>query len=109
MHIHFPEGATPKDGPSAGIAIVTSFLSLALNKPIKTGITMTGEISLTGKVLPVGGIQEKVMAAKRSGLKQVILPEKNRSDFEKLDEVLKDGIHVHYVEKYVDVFNLVLK
>lgn len=80
LHMHLPEGATPKDGPSAGCAITTALLSTALNRPIKQGLAMTGEISLNGKVLPVGGIKEKVMAARRAGINEIILPEENCRD-----------------------------
>ena len=80
LHMHLPEGATAKDGPSAGCAITTSLLSIALNRPIKQGLAMTGEISLNGKVLPVGGIKEKVMAARRAGVNEIILPEENCRD-----------------------------
>lgn len=80
LHMHLPEGATPKDGPSAGCAITTSLLSLALQRPVRQGLAMTGEISLNGKVLPVGGIKEKVMAARRAGVNEIILPKENRRD-----------------------------
>ena len=80
LHMHLPEGATPKDGPSAGCAITTALLSTALNRPIKQGLAMTGEISLNGKVLPVGGIKEKVMAARRAGINEIILPAENCRD-----------------------------
>lgn len=80
IHMHLPEGATPKDGPSAGCAITTSLLSTALHRPIKQGLAMTGEISLNGKVLPVGGIKEKVMAARRAGINEIILPAENVRD-----------------------------
>ena len=80
LHMHLPEGATPKDGPSAGCAITTSLLSLALQRPVRQGLAMTGEISRNGKVLPVGGIKEKVMAARRAGVNEIILPKENRRD-----------------------------
>ena len=80
LHMHLPEGATPKDGPSAGCAITTALLSTALHRPIKQGLAMTGEISLNGKVLPVGGIKEKVMAARRAGINEIILPAENCRD-----------------------------
>ncbi len=106
VHIHFPEGATPKDGPSAGSAIVTSFLSLAFNRPVKPNLAMTGEITLTGKVLPIGGLKEKLMAAKRSNITEVIIPEKNRKDYEELPDVLKEGILVHSVDHYAEIYKI---
>merc|ERR1712159_424345 len=103
IHMHIPEGATPKDGPSAGIAMTTSLLSYALNKPVRNNLAMTGEITLTGKVLPVGGIKEKTIAAKRSGIDTIIIPKENQKDFEELDDNIKDGMTVHYAEYYRDV------
>lgn len=107
MHLHVPEGATKKDGPSAGITIVTALTSLALDKAIRQNIAMTGEVSLTGKVLPVGGIKEKIIAAKRVGVKCVILPEENRKDFTELPEYISKDLEVHFVREYSDVYNIV--
>lgn len=109
LHLHVPEGATPKDGPSAGVTITTALLSLALNKPVVKDIAMTGEISLTGKVMPVGGIKEKIIAAKRSGVKVVILPEENRKDFDELAEYIREGISVHFVNQYQEVFKVAIE
>jgi len=106
FHLHVPEGATPKDGPSAGITIVTALLSLAQDKPIKKDLAMTGELSLRGKVLPVGGIKEKVIAAKRAGVTTVILPSDNRKDFDDLSELIKCDVEVHFAETYDDVFKI---
>lgn len=106
MHLHVPEGATPKDGPSAGVTIVTALMSLATNKPVKTNVAMTGEVSLTGKVLPVGGIKEKTIAAKRSNVKIIILPEENKKDYDDLPKFITDGLEVHFVSKYSEVFEL---
>lgn len=106
IHMHVPEGATPKDGPSAGITMTTSMLSLALDKPIRNDLAMTGEISLTGKVLPVGGIKEKVMAARRAGIKCVVLPVGCKRDFEEMPDYLKDGLEVHFAEDYETVFQV---
>lgn len=106
MHLHVPEGATPKDGPSAGVTITTALLSLAMNRSVKKDIAMTGEISLTGKIMPVGGIKEKVIAAKRSNVSVIILPAENRKDFEELADYIRDGIVVHYANNYEDVFKV---
>jgi Lon-like ATP-dependent protease len=87
IHLHCPEGATPKDGPSAGITMTSSLMSLALDTPIKEGVAMTGEITLTGKVLRIGGLREKTVAARRAGAKTVIFPQDNMSDWLELPEV----------------------
>jgi ATP-dependent Lon protease len=107
IHIHVPEGATPKDGPSAGITLATALLSLVLKKKIDPHIAMTGEITLTGEVLAVGGIREKIIAARRSGIKEIILPDAVSSDFIKLPDHIKEGIKFHFVKKYKDVFKVV--
>lgn len=107
IHLHVPEGATKKDGPSAGITIVTALTSLARNQAIRQNIAMTGEVSLTGKVLPVGGIKEKIIAAKRVGVTCVILPEENRKDFTELPEFITKDLEVHFVREYSDVYNIV--
>ena len=106
IHLHVPEGATPKDGPSAGCTIVTAALSLALDKPVRENLAMTGEISLRGKILPVGGIKEKVLAAKRAGVDTVILPADNRKDFDDLPDLVKQDVAVHFVETYDDVYKI---
>ena len=103
MHLHVPEGATPKDGPSAGITMATALLSLARGQKVKRPIAMTGELTLTGTILPVGGIREKVIAARRSRIKELILPEANRGDFEELPEHIRDGLAVHFVGRFRDV------
>lgn len=107
IHLHVPEGATPKDGPSAGITMVTSLLSLALGKPIRNDLAMTGEISLTGKVLPVGGIKEKIIGGRRAGIKKIILPGANKRDYEEIPDYLKDGLEVHFAEDYEQVYEQV--
>lgn len=131
IHLHVPEGATPKDGPSAGVTIVTALLSLAQNKPIRENFAMTGEVSLIGKVLPVGGIKEKIIAvclieiiqiyeffkkfsiilfvnvqAKRSGVNCIVLPEENKKDFTELPAYITDGLEIHYASVYDDVFKI---
>jgi len=104
IHIHFPAGATPKDGPSAGAAITTAFISLALRQSIVKDLAMTGEVSLTGKVLRVGGMKEKLLAAKREGVKTIIVPIGNKGDVEKIKENLTRGLDIHYAESLDDVF-----
>uniref|UniRef100_A0A1Q3FWQ0 Lon protease homolog, mitochondrial n=1 Tax=Culex tarsalis TaxID=7177 RepID=A0A1Q3FWQ0_CULTA len=107
IHLHVPEGATPKDGPSAGVTIVTALLSLAKGTPIRQNVAMTGEVSLMGKVLPVGGIKEKTIAAKRSGVNCIILPEENKKDYTDLPSFITDGLEVHFVDHYSDVYKIV--
>jgi ATP-dependent Lon protease len=109
VHIHIPEGATPKDGPSAGITMVTAMLSLVTNKPVLKNLGMTGEITLTGRVLPIGGVKEKLVAAKRSGLKELIFPKENARDFDELPSHIKEGITIHFVEHYDDVFKIAFR
>jgi Lon-like ATP-dependent protease len=107
LHLHVPEGATPKDGPSAGCTMVTALLSLALDKPLPSNLAMTGELSLTGKVLPVGGIKEKTIAAKRANVTTIILPHENRKDFDDLPDYIREGLEVHFVENYHQVYDIV--
>jgi ATP-dependent Lon protease len=97
LHVHVPSGAVPKDGPSAGVAMVTSLASLMTGRPAPPDVAMTGEITLRGKVLPVGGIKEKVLAAKRAGIRRVVVPEKNRRDVEEIREELLEGLELEYV------------
>ncbi|HRP68623.1 MAG TPA: endopeptidase La [Turneriella sp.] len=103
IHIHVPDGATPKDGPSAGVTITTALLSLLRHKKIRTGYAMTGEIRLTGDVLPIGGLREKIVAARRMGIKHVIFPHANLRDFEELPQELKKGLHAHAVKHYNEI------
>ncbi len=103
IHLHVPAGATPKDGPSAGVTMATALLSLARNRRPSTTVAMTGELTLTGQVLPVGGIQEKVLAARRAGIRRVILPAANHGDFEELQPAIREGMTAHFVERYADV------
>jgi ATP-dependent Lon protease len=107
VHLHVPEGATPKDGPSAGITMATALVSLARTERIKRPLAMTGELTLTGQVLPVGGIREKVIAARRSKIMELILPHANRRDFEELPDYLREGINVHFARNYREVFEYV--
>jgi ATP-dependent Lon protease len=103
IHLHVPAGATPKDGPSAGITMATAILSLARGRRPVRPLAMTGELTLTGDVLPVGGIQEKVIAAKRTGIRELILPAANRGDFEELPEHIREGMTVHFVARFTEV------
>ncbi len=109
FHVHFPAGAVPKDGPSAGITITTSILSLLLGQPIPERLAMTGEITLTGNVLPVGGIKEKVIAAKRAGARTLVMCSKNRRDVDELAEYIREGLTFYFVDHYKEVFNFVFK
>ncbi|XP_030504000.2 lon protease homolog 1, mitochondrial [Cannabis sativa] len=106
LHLHVPAGATPKDGPSAGCTMITSMLSLALNKPVKKDLAMTGEVTLTGKILPIGGVKEKTIAARRGEVKTIIFPAANRRDYDELASNVKEGLNVHFVEEYSQIFDL---
>lgn len=108
VHIHVPEGATPKDGPSAGVAMLTSLVSLFTQNKIKRSLAMTGEITLRGKVLPVGGIKEKILAAKRAKIKEILLSEDNRKDVEEIKPQYLKGLTFHYVKDMNDVINIAL-
>ncbi|MDQ7037709.1 MAG: endopeptidase La [Aquificota bacterium] len=109
VHIHVPEGAVPKDGPSAGVAIATALISLFTDIPVRMDVAMTGEITLRGRVLPVGGLKEKILAAKRAGIYEVILPEKNRDEvLEDLPEYVRDKMNLHFVSHLDEVFRLTL-
>jgi ATP-dependent Lon protease len=105
-HIHVPAGAIPKDGPSAGITMFASLYSLYTNKPVKNNLAMTGEITLRGLVLPVGGIKEKVLAAKRAGIKEIILPFKNKKDLEEIPSQNIKDMNFHFVKEVEELFNL---
>ncbi len=106
VHIHVPEGATPKDGPSAGIAMFTAIASAFLNKPVKRYVAMTGEITLRGQVLPVGGIKEKILAAKRANITEIILSEDNKKDIDEIRESYIKGVTFHYIKKMVELIDL---
>lgn len=109
IHLHVPSGSIPKDGPSAGVTIVASLVSLLTGKPVRNDIAMTGEITLRGKVLPVGGIKEKVLAARRAGIKTVVMPKRNEKDLADVTEDVKMSLEFHFVEKIDEVIELVLK
>ncbi|NGX50853.1 MAG: Lon protease [Chlamydiae bacterium] len=106
VHIHIPEGATPKDGPSAGVTMATALLSLLMKRAVAKDLGMTGELTLTGKVLPIGGLKEKLIAAKRSKLKTLIFPNDNKRDYDELPAYLKKGLKVHFANSYDDVFKV---
>lgn len=108
IHIHVPEGATPKDGPSAGITIATSIASALTQRKVRKNTAMTGEITLRGKVLPVGGIKEKILAAKRAGITDIIMCKDNRKDIEEIPAIYLKGVSFHYVENIQDVWDIAL-
>ena len=109
IHVHVPAGATPKDGPSAGSTITVALASLFLRRLVRSDLAMTGEISLRGRVLRVGGIKEKVMAAARSGLKQVILPDQNRNDWEEVPNEVREKMEVHFVKNIAELIKVALR
>ncbi|WP_370521045.1 S16 family serine protease [Cetobacterium sp. 2A] len=109
IHLHVPEGATPKDGPSAGITMALALYSLAIDKPVRKELAMTGELTLTGKVLPIGGVREKTIAARRVGIKELIFPKDNKKDFDKLPDYIREGIKAHFVNYFEDVIDIAIK
>ncbi|MGD8495234.1 MAG: endopeptidase La [Gemmatimonadales bacterium] len=109
VHIHVPAGAVPKEGPSAGIAMATAVVSALSGRPAAHDVAMTGEMTLTGRVLPIGGVKEKVLGAERAGIREIILPEKNRGDVEELAECVREGATFHFVETFDDVLNIALR
>jgi ATP-dependent Lon protease len=108
VHIHVPEGATPKDGPSAGVTMLTALASLFTQRKVKKNLAMTGEITLRGDVLPVGGIKEKILAAKRAGITDLILCSKNKQDVDEIPAVYLKGLKIDYVSKMSEVLQLAL-
>ena len=108
FHIHVPEGATPKDGPSAGITMITSLVSSILKRKVKNRIAMTGEITLRGKVLPVGGVKEKILAAKRANIKEIVLSEKNKADINEIPERYLKGLTFHFVRTIDEVLDIAI-
>jgi Lon-like ATP-dependent protease len=104
LHIHVPAGATPKDGPSAGCTMITGMVSLATDRPVKPNLAMTGEVTLTGIVMPIGGVKEKTIAARRSGVTTILFPEGNRKDWDELSDDIKEGLEVHFVSTYDEVY-----
>ena len=108
IHIHVPEGATPKDGPSAGITIATSIASALTQRKVRKNTAMTGEITLRGKVLPVGGIKEKILAAKRAGITDIVMCRDNKKDIDEIPDIYLKGVTFHYVENVQDVWQFAL-
>jgi ATP-dependent Lon protease len=109
IHIHIPAGAIPKDGPSAGVTMLTALVSLLTHKKIQEDLAMTGEITLRGQVLPVGGVKEKVLAAHRAGIKTIIMPSWNKKDLEDIPEKVKKEIHFYFVDKMMNVLKIALE
>ncbi|HDR05617.1 MAG TPA: endopeptidase La [Candidatus Marinimicrobia bacterium] len=107
VHLHVPAGATPKDGPSAGITMALALYSLATNKAVRKGIAMTGELTLTGHVLPIGGVKEKTIAARRVGIRELIFPAENEKDFSSLPDYIREGLTIHYVQTFEDLLQAV--
>lgn len=109
IHLHVPTGATPKDGPSAGITMALALYSLACSKPVRNNIAMTGELTLTGKVLPIGGVREKTMAARRVGVHELILPKDNEKDYAELPDYITQGMKVNYVNNFKEILQVAYK
>jgi ATP-dependent Lon protease len=109
VHVHVPEGATPKDGPSAGIGMCTAIISSFTGIPVRADVGMTGEVTLRGRVLPIGGLKEKLLAARRSGLKEVIIPKENEKDLTEIPANIKDPLKIHSVETIDEVLEIALE
>jgi ATP-dependent Lon protease len=109
IHVHVPEGATPKDGPSAGIGMCTALVSALTKIPVRADVAMTGEITLRGEVLPIGGLKEKLLAAHRGGIREVIIPEENKQDLKEIPKNIKQGLIIHPVRWIDQVLDLALR
>jgi ATP-dependent Lon protease len=109
LHVHVPAGAVPKDGPSAGVAMATALSSLISNRPVRNDVAMTGEITLTGQVLPIGGLKEKSLAAQRAGIKQVIVPDRNEGDVEEMKQEEREGLEFTFVDDIGDALQVSLE
>ncbi|MEM7336866.1 MAG: S16 family serine protease, partial [Chloroflexota bacterium] len=107
IHLHVPAGATPKDGPSAGITMASAIYSLATQKAPIDKVAMTGELTLTGLVMPIGGVKEKLIAAKRAGVTQIIFPAENKAEFDDLDERIREGVTPHFASTFAEVLEVV--
>src|SRR3712207_4280663 len=108
VHVHVPAGAIPKDGPSAGVAMATAIVSAMAGRPVRRDVAMTGEITLRGRVLPIGGVKEKVLGAHRAGITHIVLPKANEADLEDIPEEVRTALHFHCVETLDEVFELAL-
>ena len=108
FHIHIPEGAVPKDGPSAGITMATAILSAVTDRPVRADVAMTGEVTLRGRVLPIGGLKEKILAAKTAGVHTVLVPKENAKDIAELDGEITEGLEIYTVECMDEVVEYVL-
>ena len=106
IHIHIPEGAVPKDGPSAGITMATAMLSAITDTPVRADVAMTGEITLRGRVLPIGGLKEKTLAAKNAGIKTICVPKKNEKDIDEISMEIRKGLKIVFVEQMKDVLDV---
>ena len=109
VHVHVPAGAVPKDGPSAGVTMTTALASLLSGRPVRPDVAMTGEVSLTGRVLPIGGVKQKLLAAHRAGLTEVIIPARNEPDLDDLPDSVREGLVVHPVADVRQVLELALE
>jgi ATP-dependent Lon protease len=109
FHVHFPAGAVPKDGPSAGITMTTALVSLLTGRPVRRELAMTGEVTLSGRVLPIGGVKQKVLAAHRFGVTEVILPSRNEPDLDDLPEAVREAMTIHLVSDVSEVLALALE
>jgi ATP-dependent Lon protease len=108
VHVHVPEGAIPKDGPSAGVAMMTSITSAFTQRKVRNFTAMTGEITLRGKILPVGGIKEKILAAKRAGITDIVISTENRKDVEEINQIYREGLKFQYVNEISELMSFVL-
>ncbi|MGH9205376.1 MAG: S16 family serine protease, partial [Acidimicrobiales bacterium] len=109
FHLHVPAGAVPKDGPSAGVTMVTALVSLLTGRPMRSAVAMTGEVTLQGRVLPIGGVKQKVLAAHRAGLKEVILPIRNGPDLDDVPEAVREQMRFHLAEDVTEVLGSALE